>query len=257
VAYYRNCSSQLVLRCLATMASLPLAVPAFGAEAVQAESIGAVQLIAQVNDAVTRRESDVRKIVSVRRYVLHNKRWEKDAVMRVRMIYEAGSGKRFEILGLEDTGGIQKRAFEKILESEVEASKKSLDIEDGAITSANYDFTPLGSQTVKGRECLVLQLKPKRNSKYLLEGKAWVDPREHAIVRVEGRTARSVSFWIGKPFIAQDFRKVDDVWVSASNRSVSDVRFIGKTELSVDFIDYHIVRGTPELARTRQPALTY
>jgi negative regulator of sigma E activity len=242
-------SFYLFLGSLAAIASL--AFPAFASETSQPEPLGAVRLVSQVNEAETRRESDIHKMVSTRRYVLSNKRWEKDAVMDVRVTYESGVGKKFEILTMDNAGGLQKRAFEKILESEVEASKKSLEMEDGAITAANYEFTPLGMETLNGKECMVLELKPKRSSKYLLNGKVWIDLKEHAIIRVEGRTARSVSFWIGKPYIAQTFRKVDDVWVSASNRSVSDVKLLGKTELSVDFTDYKIVRGHREIARTR------
>ena len=168
------------------------------------------------------------------------------------MTSEAGIGKQFEILEWENAGGLQKHALEKILESEVEASKRSIDIQDGAITSTNYDFVSLGSQIWNGRECYVVQLisNPKRSSKYLLDGKAWIDPIEHAIVRVEGRTARSVSFWIGKPYIART-SKIDDVWVSARNRSVSDVKLLGKTELSIDLRDYQIVRSDAELAHTQ------
>jgi len=239
------------------MASLPVAVPLLGFEALRLESGGAVRLVARVNEADSKREAGIRKIVAVRRYVLHNKHWEKDAVMRVRMTYEAGSGKKFEILESENAGGVQKRALEKILESEVEASKTNLDEQDTAITSTNYDFNMIGSEIWNGRECYILQLIPKRGSKYLLDGKAWIDPVEHAIVRVQGRTARSVSFWIGKPDIAIDFQKVDDVWVSARNRSVSDVKLLGRTELSIDFSDYQIVRSDSELAHTRKPQKTY
>jgi hypothetical protein len=250
--------SQVVIGCLA-VTSLPFAVPLDGAETLRLEPSLAMQLVARVNEADSKREANIRKIVSIRRYVLHNKRWDKDAIVRVRMTSEAGIGKRFEILEWENAGGLQKHALEKILESEVEASKRSIDIQDGAITSTNYDFVSLGSQIWNGRECYVVQLvpNPKRSSKYLLDGKAWIDPIEHAIVRVEGRTARSVSFWIGKPYIAQDFEKVDDVWVSARNRSVSDVKLLGKTELAVDFTDYQIVRGDPVLAHTQKPEKTY
>jgi hypothetical protein len=243
VSYY------LFLGSLATIASFSF--PAFGFDASQSEPLGTIRLVSQVNEAETRRESDVRKIVSTRRYIMSNKRWEKDAVMDVQMTYEYGAGKSFRILSMTNTGGLQKRAFEKILESEVEASKKGLEMEEGAITPANYEFTPIGSEMLNGRQCLVLALKPKHSSKYLLNGKAWIDVKEHAIVRVEGRTSRSVSFWIGKPYIAQTFQKVNDVWVSASNRSVSDVKFLGRTELSVDFTDYQIVHGDREIARTR------
>jgi len=89
------CSSQLMIGCLTAMASLPVAVPLLGFEALRLESGGAVRLVARVNEADSKREAGIRKIVAVRRYVLHNKHWEKDAVMRVRMTYEAGSGKKF------------------------------------------------------------------------------------------------------------------------------------------------------------------
>jgi hypothetical protein len=214
-------------------------------------------MVAGVNEADGKREANIRKLVSMRRYVLHNKRWEKDAVMRVRMTFEVGTGRRFEILEWENAGTLQKHALEKVLESEVEASKGRLDIADSAITAANYNFLPLGMQTWNGRECQVVQLLPKRSSKYLLEGKAWIDPADQAIIRVEGRTSRSVSFWIGKPYIAQDFQKVNEVWVSARNRSVSDIKIFGKTELSVDFTDYQVVRGDAELAHTQKPGKTY
>ena len=126
-----------------------------------------MRLVARVNEADTKREAGIRKIVSVRRYVLHNKRWEKDAVIRVRMTYEAGTGKKFEILQLENAGGLQKHALEKILESEVEASKGNIEEQDTAITSANYDFDLIGSEIWNGRECYMLQLVPKTQQQIL------------------------------------------------------------------------------------------
>ena len=203
----------------------------------------AIQLVADVQEAESRRDSDVRKIVSTRRYVLKNDRWEKDAVMQVRITWESGVGKQFEILSMENAEGLQKRVFHKLIEGEKEASRNDWQMSDTDITAENYSFDLIGTDRVLGRDCLVLKLKPKRNNKYLLEGKAWVDPKERAIIKVEGRTARSVSFWIGKPYIAQEFRKVGDMWMSAVNRSTSDVKLLGKTELCVQFLDYDIKRS--------------
>ena len=134
--------------------------------------------------------------------------------------------------------GLQKKVFLKLLEAEVEGSHES----ESALTPDNYDFEVVGKEVWNGRECLVLELKPKRNSKYLIVGKAWVDINENAIVRIDGKTARNVSFWIGKPQVTQEFRKVNDIWVSSANRSVSDVKLMGRTELVIDFVDYEIVR---------------
>jgi len=223
-----------------------------GVVALLASGADGVQLMQRVNAADDSREAEVTKIVSTRRYVLHNRRWDKDAVMRVRIVSEPGIGKRYEILGMENAEGLQKKIFEKILQGEVEASRKRSHEADTRLSSENYEFNPLGSGSIDGRPCTLVALKPKRKSKYLIEGKACIDTNENAVLRVEGKTARSVSFWIGSPRIVQSFRKVDGVWVSCMNRSTSDVRFLGSTQLTVDFVDYDIVRRGRQVAR--QPA---
>lgn len=210
--------------------------------ALQAQSGDGFQLVAQVNAAEEQRESEVGKIVSTRRYVLRNQRWDKEAVMHVRITSSPNASKQFEILGMENAGGLQKKVFLKLLESEIEASADPSHEAETRISSENYEFAVLGTESLNGRSCVVLALKPKRSSKYLISGKAWLDVKENAVVQVEGETARSLSFWIGKPRVMQSFRKVDGIWVSAANRSVSQVRFLGKTELAVDFLQYQLAR---------------
>ena len=195
-------------------------------------------ILSKVSAAEVRREAEVGKIVSVRKYILKNKRWEKDAVMQVRVTSQPNSKKQFDIVSMENAAGLQRKVFLKLLEAEAEGSHEA----ESALSSDNYDFEIAGNEMWNGRECLVLDLKPKRNSKYLIVGKAWVDMNEHAIIRIDGKTARNVSFWIGKPQVTQEFRKVDDIWVSSANRSVSDVKLMGRTELVVDFVDYEISR---------------
>ena len=48
------------------------------------------------------------------------------------------------------------------------------------------------------------------------------------LLLIDGKTARNVSFWIGKPQVTQEFRKVNDIWVSSANRSVSDVKLMAR-----------------------------
>ena len=210
-----------------------------------------LQFVSRVNAAEERRESNIGRMVSTRRYVLRNRRWEKDAVMRVRITSQPNAAKQFEVLELENTGGLQKKVFMRLLEAEIEASGNPKHEVESRVSPENYTFTVVGKDKLNGRECMVLALKPKRSSKYLIAGKAWVDTREHAIVRVEGETAKSLSFWIGKPKILQDFRNVNGVWVSSANKSVSDVRFLGTTELTVDFEHYDMAAaGTRQIAQS-------
>jgi hypothetical protein len=222
----------------------------FGASPA-AQAADTAEVFSRVAAAESERESDVREVICTRQYTLRNKRWEKDGVMRVQITADARTGaKQYEILSME-AEGLQKRVFLKVLQAEMEGSGRGNNSEgDTSVTAANYDFELAGTKAIGGKEYLVVKLKPKRSSKFLIAGTAWIDPKENAIVRVEGQTARSVSFWIGKPQITQSFRKVDDVWVSATNTSVSNVKLLGRTEMTVEFGDYKILRQAEQVART-------
>jgi hypothetical protein len=196
--------------------------------------------------ASTEKAQDARisEVKSIRRYVLHNPRWTKDATATVLFTYEPDGRKRYEVLNM-NAEGLQERVLHRILDGEVEAaSKKS---EDSSISPENYQITPLGYDTIKGRRCMLVSLTPLKKSRTLIEGRAWIDEREAAPVRIEGRTAKSLSFWVGRPYIVQDFRKVGDFWLSSENHSVADVKMIGKTELQISFIDYAVTPKNGEV----------
>jgi hypothetical protein len=65
-----------------------------------------------------------------------------------------------------------------------------------------------------------------------------------AMVRMEGRTAKNISFWIGKAYVIQEFRKVGEFWYSSKSHSTADVKFLGKTELIIKYLDYAITPKT-------------
>jgi hypothetical protein len=194
-------------------------------------------LAARLASAEKAQDARISEVKSIRRYVLRNPRWKKDATATVLFTYQPDGRKRYEILNMS-AEGLQQHVLQRILDGEVEAaSKKS---EDSSITPDNYQITALGYDTLNGRRCVLVSLTPLRKSRTLLEGRAWIDERDSAPVRIEGRTAKSLSFWVGRPYIAQDFRKVGDFWLSSENHSVADVKIIGKTELEISFIDYAV-----------------
>jgi len=143
-----------------------------------------------------RKQANLREYSVVRRYILENKRLNKYAEMRVRMVYRQGEGKSFEILELLGSESVYKRVFEKLLEAEVDASK-GLQREESSFTPRNYEFRLAGLEEKGGRRCYVLELAPKSKSKYLFRGRIWVDAHDFEIVRIEGRPAAKLSFWTG------------------------------------------------------------
>jgi len=179
----------------------------------------------------------------IRKYVLHNSHLKSDAVMTVRLKYQKGCGKSFEIIGVENADGMSRRVLDRLLQSEAESSHKESQ-DQFAISKVNYKFHVTGTDTRDGRSCYIVDLIPKHKSRYLVQGKAWVDKNEFALVRIEARPSVSLSFWVGKPYIVQDFQKVGSFWFAAHNRSESESWVLGSSVLTIDYSDYKV---TPEI----------
>jgi hypothetical protein len=63
---------------------------------------------------------------------------------------------------------------------------------------------------------------------------------DYGVVHVEGRPADSLSFWIGKPVIIQDFAKLSGFWFAVRRYSVINGPLTGPAELTVEYTDYQI-----------------
>ena len=197
----------------------------------------AQNLAALVEESQHRRDCQVREIRSLRRYTLHNARWKSDAIMDVLMTWDGHNRKQFEIIS-SNVEGYQHRVLLKIIQGEVESA--AVDDRDSAITDENYTIERIGPGSYNGRACDMVTLTPKRRNKLLLEGKACIDPRDAAVVMMEGRTPKSLSFWVGRADVKHEFRKIGEFWVPSYNRSSAPVKLIGTTDLTIQFLDYSI-----------------
>lgn len=150
------------------------------------------------------------------------------------------SGKSYKIVEEGGSEGLFRSALHKIMQAEVKASTKE---EEADVSPRNYSARLAGTETIGGHFCYILELTPKRKSKYLLNGKAWVDSTEFALVKIEGRPSESISFWVGKPYIEQTFERVGDYWLLSRNKSIADARFFGPIELVIQSNGYRV---TPE-----------
>jgi hypothetical protein len=154
------------------------------------------------------------------------------------MTYRPAEGVRFTILrrsGSSQLAGI----VERLLASETEASipaKRG----DHEISPANYRARFRGTETTDGRSCYVIDLLPRRKSKYLIEGTLWIDPASYGIVRLQGYLSASVSMWVGAPHITEEFSEIGGLWLPSCTRSVSSGRLLGTSELEIRYTDYQI-----------------
>lgn len=206
---------------------------------VAAELPTAEQVGARAEQADLTGTNALRNYVVTRHYVIDNPRFNRHAEMTVKVSYKPGSGKTFEVLSQKNAEGMQKKVFDKLIEAEKESSRQEI-VDDMRIGPRNYTFQFLGTEMRAGRKCYKLALKPKRKNKFLIEGTAWVSADDYGVVHLEGRPAERVSFWVGKPQITQTFCKVGPVWMMAGNRSVADVKIVGKSELLIESFDYKV-----------------
>jgi hypothetical protein len=173
-----------------------------------------------------------------RRYTLQNKHLSPDAVMTVRLVYKRGVGKHFEAPSISETPGLVHRALLNLLREEEESSREHE--KSTEFNSANYDFALLDLERLGEQACYRVRLKPRRRSKYLIEGEAWIDAREYAVVQVQGQLAQKPSFWVHPPEVEQKFAEFQSFWLPSYNRSLASVAFVGEAVLTIEYSNYQV-----------------
>lgn len=173
----------------------------------------------------------------LRHYTLRNKHLNPSAQMEVRLRFHKGQGKHFDILSMH-ASGIARRSLTDLLKHEVDASKSEHQI--NAIDSSNYRFGFLGTEKCLGLPCYKLQLIPRRKTKFLVDGTAWVSITDNMVIRIVGRLAKSPSFWLKRPEVELQSEKVKGFWLPSYTHSRTHVTFVGDTDLTIEYSGYEV-----------------
>jgi hypothetical protein len=147
--------------------------------------------------------------------------------------------KKFAIVDESGSGTVRKHVFHKILEEESAASNPKLRGQS-QISPENYWFENAGVELVNGRRAYVIDLKPRKESKYLIAGRIWVDAEDYAVMRVEGKPAKNPSFWTKSVHFVHEYKKSGHFWFPVSNRSETDARIFGRADLVIEYFDYAV-----------------
>jgi hypothetical protein len=145
--------------------------------------------------------------------------------------------KMFVVMSESGSGLIRHRALNPLISSEIE-SAAGKEHHDSSITPANYSLDVLGEQQVGCHRCFVARAIPKREDKYLFEGKLWIDVDDYAVVRIEGHPARRPSFWIQRADFVREYQKIDGFWPPKKDQTFVQVRLYGKKVLTITHQDY-------------------
>jgi outer membrane lipoprotein-sorting protein len=203
------------------------------------------EIVAKMMQLDAQRQERLNGYTATRRYVAVNQQHRAEMMVGVTC---GGDGvKQFTILSEDGSHVIRKHLFYKMLKEETEASRR--DVRDTTrIIPGNYTFQLLGKDTVVGRPAYVLQLTPKVENKYLINGKIWVDALDYAIVRIEGSPARSPSFWTRNVHFVHTYQKVGPFWFAASTHFDSQLLFFGESELVIENSGYVLNSGRGVIA---------
>lgn len=202
--------------------------------------IGLEELLTRMAEKDRSRAATLRDYSCLRRYSLENKRFDTTAGMTVRMTWRHPGEKSFEVLFEEGSGPVRKRVLRRMLDAELEAAARETR-SDTRISPVNYTLTLAGSAVdEQGRACYLLDMVPKTPNRFLIRGRIWVDAEEFAIVRIEGSPAQSPSFWVRRATFVHRYGRFGDHWLPVSNRSATDARVFGHTEVSIEYSSYRI-----------------
>ena len=216
----------LLLLALAALAAADTALPTLD------------HILSEMERTDAERASGLRRYTCVRRYVLQNGRFNKHAEMVVRMVWTSPGGKEFATLSESGTALLRSKVLQKLMDGEKEAARELRG--QTPITRANYEFKLIGTDQIRGRPCYLLELKSKRESKYLINGRAWVDAADFAVIRMDGVFSKNPSFWTKNVRIVHEFEKHGEQWLPIASKSNTDARIFGNSEVTISYYDYEV-----------------
>ena len=221
------------------MANLLLFLPtlAYAATSAGTQLPTADEVIATMVESDQPRLSMLDGYTAGRRYTLGNRHHRKRAEMLVRVKCARDGSKEFEVVSTAGWGGARNHVFPRLLSAEVDSSRPG-SRERSQIILQNYSFQMVDVDTVNDRRAFVIAVMSRTANRYLMKRKMWVDAEDYAIVRIEGRPAKSPSFWIKSVHFVHTYAKQGPVWLPLSDNSVTDVRIFGSTELRIDYFGY-------------------
>ena len=200
-------------------------------------SLTAPQILERMVQADNDRLAALAGYSGVRHYRFDNRKSNKHAELTVRMSCGNDGVKTFEVVDENGSGFVRNYILRKMIEAEVESSQNG-ERKETRIIPENYDFRLVGTEALDGRDSYVLEINPRKPTKFSIRGRIWVDAQDFAIARIQGQPAKNPSFWIRSVQVVQRYGRTDQFWLPALNHSVAQARVFGATEVVIEYSDY-------------------
>jgi hypothetical protein len=190
-----------------------------------------------------------------RRYIFDNGRLHKHAELLVTVRCDPDGSKHFEVVTEDGWKTANHKILRKMMESEAETSQPLIRPKS-RLTPDNYSFSLVEIGSLDNRPTYVIDVTPKREDRYLFEGRIWVDANDYALVRVEGKPAKNPSFWTRSIHFVHQYQKRGDFWFPTTTESITQARLVGETEVTIQYFDYAPNTAGSDSSTNHNTALT-
>lgn len=177
---------------------------------------------------------------AIRRLTARNERFRKEARLDVATTLDPSDGFRYEVLAESGSRYVRTRVLEPILRGEARAVGEGAAVR-AALTTANYEFVPVEPG---GEPLARLLIRPRRKDTLLVDGAILVTPDEADLVRIEGRLARSPSFWTSRVEVRREYARIAGVRVPVRVESRAWVKIAGVSNFVMTY-EYEEINGRP------------
>jgi hypothetical protein len=154
--------------------------------------------------------------------------------------YAPSTGFRYTITAEGGSDQLRDKALKKILSGEREAIARG-EIARSALAPCNYEFQVNG---VDEQGLAKVLLSPKRKERVLVSGAMFLRPVDGELVRVQGRLAKSPSFWVKTVDIVRTYDRIEGVVMPVSLETTAQVRMFGTATLRMTY-HYSEIDGRP------------
>lgn len=118
-----------------------------------------------------------------------------------------------------------------------------------ALAPSNYTFEANG---IDADGLVSIRLLPRRRERMLVAGMMLLRPDDGALVRLQGRLAKSPSFWVKSVEIVRSYERINDVVLPVALESHAQLRMLGPATMRISYA-YSEIDGRPVAGAQSQP----
>ena len=163
------------------------------------------------------------------------------ADMVVKTSYRKETGKSYEIVSQSGGAVWRNEVLGTLLDNEKRMSQPN-NVGTALINSSNYDMRldANAHEQFNGRDCLVLDITPRRPSQYLFKGKLWVDAQDFAIVQLKGTASKSAFFLASAAEVVRQYDDLSGLPMATHAQAISSSSLLGQTVVKIDYTNYQL-----------------